>query len=150
MGRFDKIRAFLKVTHAMGMGTRDAELKPEYSRVLGGQIIDDEHFMFFLDKASNSKALNNLEDNKMISLVLLANTFQCYQLKGRCSQSHESTSEEVQALNKYMDVFNVYATGMGFRDGLVYNYPHSTPWTVTMRVEEIFEQTPKAGTGNKI
>lgn len=150
MGRFDKIRDFLKVTHAMGMGTRDAEMKPEYARVLGGKIIDEEHFMFYLDRVTNIKALDNLEDNKVISLVLLANTFQCFQLKGHCVLSHESNHEEMQALSKYMDDFNVYATGMGFREGLVYNYPRSTPWTVTMRVDEIFEQTPKAGTGNKI
>lgn len=49
-----------------------------------------------------------------------------------------------------MELFDEMATGIGLLPGLIYRYPHSEMVAVTMEVNEIFEQTPRKGTGNKI
>jgi hypothetical protein len=38
----------------------------------------------------------------------------------------------------------------GLSDGLVFNYPHSQLMSFLMEIEDVFEQTPKIGTGQKV
>jgi hypothetical protein len=134
----------------MAMGTRDASLKPDYARVLGMKVVDDEHLRFFFDKGSNLKSIRNLEDNKAISLVLAKMSFECYQFKGTCVSLKKGTEEEVVIVEKYMVDFNDVVVSIGVEDGVVYNFPRASMYSVLMEVQEIFDQTPKRGTGNKV
>jgi hypothetical protein len=145
-----KIRDFLQNTHGIGMGTRDASMKPDYARVLGIEIVDDEHLCFFIDKDSNVRSLQNLEDNKAISLVLVKMTYECYQFKGTCVRVQKGTEEEVQTVQNYLKAFNNEVIPIGIEDGVIYNYPHGNMYSVLMEVQEIYEQTPKPGTGRKV
>ena len=146
-----KLKEYLTLGIGMGLGTRDAELTPDFERVLGGYAIDDDHVRIFIDEPTAWKALENIRDNQMMSLVIVnMYNVESYQMKGKCTGISKLTEEEQQVFKRYMELFDKMATDSGVMPGLAYRYPHTEMIAVTMEVNEIFEQTPKKGTGNKI
>jgi hypothetical protein len=146
-----KLKEFLNQGLGMGLGTRGADLAPDFNRVLGAYAVDDDHVTIFIDEPSSWKALANIRDNQMMSIVgVNMITVESYQLKGKNTGIANLTEEQEQLFKLYMEDFDVTATKIGLPLGLVYRYPHSSMIAVTMEVNEIFEQTPKKGTGNKI
>ena len=145
-----KIKEFLEGIHGIIMGTRDAVLKPDYCRVLGFEQMDDRHLRFFIDKDSNTSTMENLADNGMIALVMAKPNFECYQFKGRCVSVTKAIEADDQSVSAYLKDLNEVVLQMGVKDGSVYNFPHANICTILMDVQEIFDQTPRMGTGNKI
>jgi uncharacterized protein YhbP (UPF0306 family) len=147
-----RISEFLKSTAlGMALGTRDTNLKPDFCRVLGIQVVDPDHLRFFIDKKSNPTTFKNLQPSAPIALTTTrADNFESYQFKGKFVKLTECSDEDNQAIQAYLHEFNVAVVALGLQDGLVYNYPHSNTYALEMEVKEIFEQTPKPGTGNKL
>jgi hypothetical protein len=147
-----RISEFLKSTKlGMAMATRDANLKPDFCRVLGVQVVDQDHLRFFIDKKSNPTSVKNLQPSAPIALTTTrADNFESYQFKGKFEKLTECSDQDKQAVQDYLHGFNEAVIALGLRDGIVYNYPHSNPYALLMEVKEIFEQTPKPGTGNKL
>lgn len=147
----DKLKHYINGPHGMTMGTRDANLKPEYHRVLGTRVMDDQHIKVFVDRKTAGRTLQNLEDNQIMSVVMCSlENFESFQLKGRSVNRMEMTDEERRQFEEYMNGLNEGCVHMGFPDMLVMNYPHSDMITLVMEVEELYEQTPKVGTGQKV
>ena len=133
------------------MGTRDTNLKPDFCRVLGVQVVDQDHLKFFVDKKSNTTSFKNLQPSAPIALTTTrADNFESYQFKGKFVKLTECSDEDNQTIQAYLHGFNDAVVALGLQDGLVYNYPHSNTYALVMEVKEIFEQTPKPGTGNKL
>ena len=53
-------------------------------------------------------------------------------------------------VEKYMTDFNECIVKIGTKDGLVYKWPIKPCMTIEMKVEELYDQTPKIGAGSKI
>jgi hypothetical protein len=146
-----KLAAFIIQPNGMGMGTIDQNLKPEFHRVLGASYIDDEHIKIFIDEATAGRTLSNLQQNPRMAVVMVDTiNFESYQFKGKWISTEKCIGEDLQRFESYMKEFDYNVTQLGFTPGVVYNYPHSTMLTLIMQVEEIFEQTPKKGTGQKL
>ncbi len=146
-----KLKQFIDGPHGMNIGTRDAGLNPEYARVLGTRVVDDQHIHVFFDGKSSGRTFPNLENNRLLALVLVSvENFESYQLKGISLSWRESNAEELQWIDAYLKNINVLLNKMGMPENAIYNYPHVSMVTLLMEVEEIFEQTPKAGTGKKV
>ena len=147
-----RISEFLKSTKlGMAMATRDANLKPDFCRVLGVQVVDQDHLRFFIDKKSNPTSFKNLQPSAPIALTTTrADNFESYQFKGNFVKLTECSEQDNQTIQTYLHGFNEAVVALGLGDRLVYNYPHTTPYALLMEVKEIFEQTPKPGTGNKL
>jgi hypothetical protein len=147
-----RISDFLKSTKlGVAMATRDANLKPDFCRVLGIQVVDQDHLRFFIDKKSNPTSFKNLQPSVPIALTTTrADNFESYQFKGKFVKLTECNDEDIQAIQTYLHGFNQAVVALGLQDGLVFNYPHTKPYALLMEVKEIFEQTPKPGTGNKL
>jgi hypothetical protein len=146
----DRIRDYLQLGIGMGMGTRDADLKPEYQRVLGCRVVDNNHITFYFDLPTSRNTIRNLETNSELVIVGCSNTFESYQLKGKAIRWAKATPEEISNRDEYMVRFSTDMMVFGLPGNIVYNYPHSEMMSVLMEVADIFEQTPKAGTGEKI
>lgn len=146
-----KFNDFINSPHGMMMGTRDAQLVPEVSRVLGARFMDENHIKCFMDEPTNRKALENLRENGLMSLVLVdvISAFS-YQFKGRLVSSAPMTQEELDEFAHYMAGFNDAIAALWRMPGVPYRYPHSSMLCLVMEVEEIFEQTPRKGTGTKV
>lgn len=146
-----RLKDFINEPRGMGLGTRDADLTPEYSRVVGAQVVDDEHVRFFISGKTGTRAIENIKDNKMMAVTLVnALNGEAYQLKGKCVKYAEANNEEHTMVENYLKEFNEIAVKIGLIDGLTFNWPHRPCWAIEMKVEEAFEQTPKIGTGCKL
>ena len=146
-----KLKSFLGNALGMGMGTCDANLVPDFSRVLGARAIDDYHIQFFIDLPTSTRTLDNLRDNGKLSVVVVEiHNAESYQLKGRFVSESNVTPEELDYINTYLINFDKVAVDIGLLPGVLFNYRHSDMMTITMEVQEIFEQTPKKGTGQKL
>ena len=145
----DRIRSYLSCGVGMGMGTRNAEMHPEYQRVLGGYVDDNDQFHFFFDIPTGRITIRNLEENQEVAFVGCSNTFESYQLKGKALTWYETTEDELQIMRSYMLKFNEAMSSFGL-GAEASDYPHTKMMTLTMEVHEMFEQTPKVGTGEKI
>jgi hypothetical protein len=147
----DKLKLYVNGPHGMNMGTRGADLKPEYARILGSRFVDDQHIKLFLDGPSAGRTIQNLQDNGFVSVILCSlENYESYQFKGKCVSLLQSNPEELQLISDYLKDINVLLVKVGFPDQGMYKYPRTSMMTLLMEVEEIFEQTPKAGTGQKV
>ena len=146
----EKFINYIHGGHGLGMGTRDASMKPEYQRVLGASVVDDNHIKVFFDGPTARRIIPNLEENHMATVVSCSNTLESYQFKGKCIHVSEATEEELGIVKEYMEKFRVAMKGFGLFEDFVYQYPHSKMMTMLMEVTDIFEQTPKIGTGEKV
>ncbi len=145
-----KLIDYLHGGNGMVMGTRDASMKPEFQRVLGARVVDENHINIFLDSRSAGSTFQNLKDNQMISVAACSFIFESYQFKGKCVHWEETTEAELMIIEDYFKVFSESMKEFGLGDGFVYKYPHSHMMTLLMEVTDIFEQTPKVGTGQKV
>ena len=135
----------------MNMGTRGPDLRPEYARVLGSRFVDDQHIHLFFDGPSAGRTLQNLNDNGNVSVILCSmENYESYQFKGKSVSVREANAEELEQIATYLKDINVLLVKVGFPDQGMYKYPHGSMMTLLMEVDEIFEQTPKVGTGQKV
>jgi len=147
----DKLKLYVNGPHGINMGTRGPDLKPEYARALGSRFVDDQHIKVFFDGPSAGRTLENLKDNGMASVILCSlENYESYQFKGKSLSVYPANTEEQQLIANYLEDINVLLVNVGFPDQGMYKYPRSSMMTLVMEVEEIFEQTPKAGTGQKV
>jgi predicted pyridoxine 5'-phosphate oxidase superfamily flavin-nucleotide-binding protein len=146
----EKLKTYIQSGNGMVMGTRDASMKPEFQRVLGARVVDDNHIRIFFDNKTAGRIFQNLEDNQMVTVVMCSATFESYQFKGKSIRWAECTEEELNIMEEYFKDFSESMKEYGLGEDFVYKYPHTQMMTLLMEVTDIFEQTPKIGTGQKV
>ena len=146
-----KLKEYIAGPHGMGIGTLDANLKPEFQRALGAIAIDDVHMKVFIDEPTAGRTFDNLREHPRLAVVMVSLVnVESYQFKGRCVRWEKTSGEDLEIFNSYMKEFDVLAVAFGFPPRGVYNYPHSAMITLIMEIDSIFEQSPRKGTGQKI
>jgi len=146
-----KLKSFINLPAGMGLGTRDNNLTPDFSRVLGATAIDDNHIKLLIDEPTSQRSLANMRDNQWVALVIVeVMSAESYQFKGKFISAVKPNEQDMNFFDQYMKGFDDLVVALGLNQGIVYAYPHSEMICITMEVEEIFEQTPKKGTGQKI
>ena len=100
----EDLKKFIQGANGMGLGTREKNLKPTYNRVLAAKASGNNTIKFTIAKQTAGKAIENLKNNKMISLVqAYPLTFECYQFKGTLISYNDSTSEEKIEVDNYLN-----------------------------------------------
>lgn len=146
-----KLKAFLDLPCGMGIGTCNANLVPDFQRLLGVSTLDDQRIRLYMDQDSGEGTLRNMQENDRISVVMVDVTrAESYQFKGRCVAVESMMPDDYQKFETYLKNFDIAAHSVGFPSGLIYRYPHSSMVAVIMEVDEVFEQTPKKNTGHKV
>ena len=146
-----KLKSFIEGPQGMSLGTRDLNLEPEYCRVLGAVVMENDIVKIFVAKSSSNQSIKNIADNKLVSITLRsALNFECYQFKGKCVHYEDSNNEDQGRVEKYMTEFNESIVKAGVEDGVVYKWPTKPCITIEMNVEELYDQTTKIVAGNKI
>jgi hypothetical protein len=146
-----KLKSFISLPGGMGLGTRDANLTPDFARVLGAMAVDDFHIKLFIDELSSTRSLANMRDNQWIAFVIVdIMSAESYQFKGKFISAVKANEQDMIFFDQYMKGFDDLVDNIGLNRGLIYDYPHTSMICITMEVQEIFEQTPKKGTGQKI
>ena len=146
-----KLKSFIEGPQGMALGTRDNNLKPEYCRVLGASVMENDIVKIFVAKLTSDQSIKNIDDNKLVCITLCnIFSYECYQFKRNCVHYEDSDNEDQSRVEKYMTDFNERAVKIGTKDGVVYKWPTKPCMTIEMKVEELYDQTPKIGAGNKI
>ncbi|WP_224995796.1 hypothetical protein [Cesiribacter sp. SM1] len=94
----------------------------------------------------------NVAENRKIS-VLCASVFsyEAYQVKGIYLGFRPSTPEEAEYQKNYFYGFSRSMLDIGVKSGLFFaDYYQEPSLAIRMKSEEVYDQTPKVGTGNKI
>ncbi len=125
----------------------------ELTRVSGFIIEkDNEHITFFLPKQLFSIIEPTLEINSKVSFLMASiQNFESYQIKGEYISHQLCTEENIDFYRlKVLKIADILS-GMGLDGNGVFGYLLEQPSiAVTMRCTEMFEQTPKPGTGGKL
>ena len=135
----------------MALGTRDSDLVPEYNRGLGAYVTGSNIIKVHIAKITSERALSNLEDNGMIALTMVkVRTYETYQAKGKAISFLDATEEEQKKVEEYMRIFDEELNVFGLPSRAVYTFPHNPTVVIEIEVQDIFDQTPKIGAGERL
>ena len=147
-----QLKEHLKGPKASYLGTRDKDYTTDIIRALGITVTGPDSLKFFIAEPTAHKALDNLRANKIVTLsVTNILNLESFQLKGRLINVIPVNDEEIKFIKEFVLQFEEAAVRMGLPIGLVTNYMlHLPALAVEFVAEQIFEQTPKIGTGKLI
>jgi len=149
----DNIEKMLELTQTFGwlVGVDD-KLESHLCRTCGVKKIDDEYLIILITPSLAEHLVETIQKHpKIVFTVVDANTFESYQFKGKYIENRSLDAEEENMKQRFMLGIKEVLSDMGFEyDGQFNQYADLEGWAVKMKVEEIYEQTPKPGTGKKL
>ena len=125
----------------------------EVIRLSGAMVQEDrQHINLFVPKRYTQSFLSNVAANPAISFLFASiQTFESYQVKGVFISQRACTPEEVAYQKRYMQGFAQSMHEIRIKTAALFKeYLQEPCLCLQMRGEDIYEQTPKRGTGNKI
>ncbi len=151
----DRVVELLHGPAFMQVGTRDAQLRPAHTWVIGAVVHDDrETVTVFVPEARSAKILSDLRDNGRVALGVSLASHEAYQLKGTYLSSRPTGDEDIALQETYRTRLLAAARQAGYPDEiarpLTLGFAYRPGVALTFRVEEIFLQTPGPGAGNKM
>jgi len=134
------------------MGTRDAKLVPDTTRVMGIVVHRDcERATVFLPYATGRKALANLEDNGRVAVTCSHPVSHLtFQLKGNVLSLRPAKANERDVVERYLDAFSRLLEQVGVAPEVSSRMSGWPAHAVEMQVREIYEQTPGPGAGERL
>ena len=147
-----QLKEHLKGPKYMFVGTRDKELNCDIVGVLGGYASGHDTIKFFVAEKTANKTLDNMRSNKLVSLSA-TNIFtsESYQFKGRFISAKPTTEEEAKGISEYIGQLEEVVASMGYPPGLIADHILYKPgMAIEFVVDQIFDQTPKVGAGQKL
>ncbi len=111
-----------------------------------------ETITFFISEKFSDKFRATLSKNSKLAFMGCSlYTFESYQYKGTFLDMRICTQEEEEIQRIYMDAFTDAIEDIGLSKIKFYKaYYHQPSYAITMSVSEVFEQTPRKGTGNAV
>lgn len=144
---------FLKQPLSFWIATTNLDNVPEPAKCTG-VLFDPESdtFTCFVPSKFTEKIFKDLEVNPVMALVgVELNTYEGYQYKGQYLSSRKCTAEEVDFQYKYMKEFTDILDSFGYSGpGYLKAYIHPPFLALTFRATQVFDQSPKVGTGGEI
>jgi hypothetical protein len=138
---------------AIWVSNADADGQPDLVRLTGVRMEPDrQHLTLFLPLRTGQGILHNLAGTHQLSfLFALLHTNASYQLKGTYVSHWPCTDEEVAFQRDFLHRMGPVLEKQGLSPEQVFRaYFHQPSAALRMRVEEIYEQTPRQGTGQRI
>ena len=135
------------------LGSCSSDYIPDMVRLSGARVAEDKlHLNLYVPQLYTHTFFKNVQENAKISFLCSSTlSFEAYQIKGLYLDWRPCTSEEVDYQQQYLNGFAKNLEDFGLRSGFNFvNYYKEPGIAIRMRSEEMYEQTPKSGTGNKI
>ncbi|HEX8529687.1 MAG TPA: hypothetical protein VF646_06675 [Cytophagales bacterium] len=138
---------------ALWLSNADAGGQPDVVRLLAVRVEPDrEHLTALVPLPQGQGVLDNLAVTPRLSFLfalILGN--RSYQIKGAYVSYHPCTEAEVAFGRDSLTRFSQVLVGQGFSPEKAFAaYFSPSGVALTMRIEEIYEQTPRPGTGGKV
>jgi hypothetical protein len=140
-------------TTSIWLCNRNARLVPDVVRLMSARVEPDgQHVVAYVPGPSGSGVLANLAIAPRLTLLVgHIYTYEAYQVKGTYTGHRPSTPAEVQYQRAYVEKFAEGLVQQQLpREQIIAAYFHQPSFAVRLRVEEIYEQTPRKGTGERI
>ena len=128
-------------------------LEPELVRLSGVQVeADSERLLLFVPLKYGAEFVSNFANTHKLSfLMAIILTNESYQLKGDYLSHRACTEPEVAYQRRFLSYFcNALENQFLPSDRAFQAYFDQGSIAVRMLVREVYEQTPKAGTGKKL
>lgn len=142
---------YLSSPHAYWIATVSPLNKPDIVRPTGivAHPESDTITIMFPEKVAQQTLRNLQASNAITLLACTLLSFESYQFKGVViSESRPCTGEEIEFQESYLDAFSDDLQAFGHDKQGFYNaYFRQPSLAFDFLVQEIFEQTPKKGTG---
>jgi hypothetical protein len=103
----------------------------------------------YLYEGTAQRTRENLLANKHIAFSVTSGfTFESYQIKGKMLEIHPTDTEEELAMQNYIGEMEKMLVALGYSiKGLTTAIKYSPGWSIEFSIEQIYDQTPKIGTG---
>ncbi len=131
----------------------DKQRVPDLVRVQGVRVdTNKEQITFYVSVKMGETFLQNFTMTDKLSLLMASTeTHESYQLKGSYLSQRPCTSSEIQYQKEYLLGFCKAIEGLGISKEKAFALYYQQPTVaVRMLVQEVYEQTPKIGTGEKM
>ena len=151
----EKLVAFVTGTDvAVWTANSDSQRLPDLARPTGVVKGDsDDELVIYLPRKTAGRVLGNIEENDQLALFC-SNliTMESYQFKGRCTTQRPANDKEIESQKRFMEACaEIFSQVFGFPAEMIIRAYYSVPIVALgLRVEQIFEQTPRKGTGTPI
>ena len=154
----DELKALLEGPVSVLVGTRDSRLIPEITRAWGPRVSDDGRgISLCVPLATRRKTLDNLEANgETAATFSLPTNYRTFQLKGHRAMAAGPDRADLEAVERHRDAFAVVNARLGqsrrdieaFWQGEIETSPALVK--ISFAPEQIFDQNPGPGAGNKL
>jgi hypothetical protein len=147
------LRGQLEAISGFWVSNCDAVGAPDLVRTMGVRAEPDgQHLVAFVPVPYARNLVAQLvPGGKLTLLHVNVNTYVSYQFKGHCVWHRPSTADEIDFQRHYMGDFcrEIEKHGMVWETTfpVLFRQPSLT---LLMRAAEVYEQTPKAGTGERV
>lgn len=147
-----ELACFIESGISVLVGTRDARLRPDCVRAAGVRADSGASTLtVFLPAATSERALANLADNGRIAVtVTRAVDHRSLQLKGGVLEVRPSHPEERAEIERYLELLAADWGHVGVPRQATKSMNHWPSFTVTLRCEALFEQTPGPDAGQRL
>lgn len=147
-----ELARFIESGISVLVGTRDARLRPDCVRAIGARADADEGTLaVFLPQATSTRALANLADNGRIAVnVTRAMDHRSLQIKGGVVGVHPTSEAERELIERYLELLAIDWVHVGVPRKATRAMNAWPAFTVSLRAETLFEQTPGPGAGHPL
>ena len=137
------------------LGTRNEALHPAVSKVFHAVVSDDKkHMIVYMSAPDFTTHEDNLTSNGQVALSSAAlPSHEAYQYKGTYTRHWDPDENEVQEIFGALHRYGEGAIKLGFPPEMLEMFEQLIvvpAKAFEFEVAEIYEQTPKPGTGNKL
>ncbi len=147
------LRQEIEANATFWVSSCNAEGTPDLVRTMGVRAEPDgEHLVAFIPVPYAQKLIAQLVPGQKLALMQAnLHTYVSLQFKGRCVSHRPSTAGEIEFQRRYVDGFCREIEKQGMAQETTFPVLFRQPSiALVVRVEEVYEQTPKAGTGERL
>jgi hypothetical protein len=147
----EELAEFVEGGLSMLVGTRDAAMRPKVDRAVGTFVgADRQTITIYLNKELGAQAVANLEDNGTLAVtVSRPYDHRSLQLKGQMLSLREGTEEDRVKQERWLTGFVEHLYIVGLPRSVVRQLKVYPSVAVTMRIDDLFEQSPGPGAGRR-
>jgi len=148
----EELARFLESGLAVTVATRDAHLQPDGSWAWAVRVEEGRsHLTVFLHEDGAAAMLRNLADHPEIAVVLDRPTsHRACQVKGTFVAARPAHPEEKEEIARQVESFRADLASIGLPAGLTAGWVLWPATALSIRVTDVFEQTPGPGTGGRL
>ena len=151
----DSVIEFIHGPVFMQIGTRDANLHPSHTMVVGARIHDDRETVTVLVPAARAeRVMRDLADNGRVAFTTGHVNHESYQVKGTYLSTGPADAETRSWQEDWRAALLASALEAGFPESiarpLTQGFAYTPAVAITFRAEEVYQQTPGPDAGTRL